>query len=211
MIRERLATVGAVLIAIAFIAYPFAVYAGLRQWSVRFAALALLVVFLPFAIVRLVKMKRTDLTTVAMIPLVTVVLLVSGALFDEVGLMLAEPIAVHTILLITFATTMFRPPPMIERFARLQHKDLTDAELAWCRMWTQLWCAFFAVNAVVAAALIPAPMEVWALWNGLVVYALMGLMVGVEFIMRKLRFRRFGTGPVDRLLMRLSRDENTHT
>ena len=95
---------------------------------------------------------------------------------------------------------------MIERFARMQHPDLTDAEAAWCRLWTWLWCGFFAVNALIAGVLaLWATLEVWAIYNGLVFYAWMGLMFGVEFVIRKLRFQRWGDNALDRAFERIAR------
>jgi uncharacterized membrane protein len=60
---------------------------------------------------------------------------------------------------------------------------------------------FFVVNAAVAAALALLEMTAWwALYTGGIAYAAMGMMFGVEYVVRQYRFRNYGRGPHDRLL-----------
>ena len=61
--------------------------------------------------------------------------------------------------------------------------------------------AFFTHTEVVKK--LWAPLEWWTVYNGLVAYVLMGLLFVAEYVPRKLRFGRWGDGPVDRLLLRL--------
>lgn len=195
-----------VVTAVAFIAYPLLVYAGLTAWSPRWAALGLLLLFLPTAIARLRRMNRGALRALALVPVVTVLALGAAAALDAAGLVLAVPIAISALLLVAFGATLWRPPPMIERFARLQVDDLRPAELAWCRGWTIGWCVFFAVNGAIAGALAAAgELQPWALYNGLISYMLMGMMLSVEIVFRKIRFGRLGDGALDRLIGRVAR------
>jgi uncharacterized membrane protein len=192
-----------VLTALGFIAYPLLVYAGLAAWSPRWVALVLLLVFLPSVIVRLRRMNRGALRALAFVPLVTVVALGLAAILDASGLVLAVPVAISAVLLVTFGATLGTDLPMIERFARLQVDDLTPEELRWCRGWTIAWCAFFIVNGLTALLLaLYADLRAWALYNGLISYILMGMMFSFEYVFRKLRFGRLGEGMVDRLLAR---------
>jgi len=104
----------------------------------------------------------------------------------------------------TFAATLVRPPPMIERYATLQQPDLTAGEKAHCLTWTWIWVVFFVVNAGVAEALaLGATMDAWAAYSGGIAYVLMGLLFAVEYVVRKARFDRFGGGPLDRALARV--------
>ncbi|MCA9514287.1 MAG: hypothetical protein KC635_05045, partial [Myxococcales bacterium] len=170
-----------VVTAVAFIAYPLLVYAGLAAWSPRWAALGLLALFLPAAIGRLRKMNKGALRALALVPVVTVLALGAAAALNAAGLVLAVPIAINALLLAAFGATLFRPPPMIERFARLQVDDLSADELAWCRAWTVGWCAFFVVNGTIAGVLAAAgELQPWALYNGLISYVLMGMMLSFE-------------------------------
>ena len=100
------------------------------------------------------------------------------------------PVAINALLLLTFGWTLRRGAmPMVERFARLQLDDPTPAQLAWCRLWTWIWCGFFVWNIVVATVLaVAAPLAWWATYNGLISYVLMGGLFATEFLMRRRRF-----------------------
>lgn len=193
------------LAAVALVAYPLAVYAGLTHFSPRVAALGLLVLIAPIVLSRLRRLDAQALRTVALIPLLTAVLLGLGAALDAAGFVLAVPVVINAVLLATFGASLKTAQPMIERFARLQVPDLPPDEVAWCRQWTVAWCAFFSVNGLTAAALaLWAPLAWWAAYNGLVAYALMGTLFTVEFAWRKRRFpHRLSDAWYDRALARL--------
>jgi uncharacterized membrane protein len=96
--------------------------------------------------------------------------------------------------LVGFLVTL-RPgsTPMIERFARLRVSNLSGATRAWCRLWTWIWCGYFLVNGGVSLAFArAASLTWWALYNGLIAYALLGTLLGTEWVMRR---RRFGRQP----------------
>jgi uncharacterized membrane protein len=187
--RPRLKQLVAVVLGIGVVAYPVAVYAGLTRTGPRTAALLLLLLFVPAAGLRVARLKSEKLTTLALLPLVTVSLLFVSALLDRGGYILAVPAVMNLLLLVTFGSTLRYGPPMIERFARLKEPDLSDEKVRWCRAWTLVWCAFFVVNGSTAALLAGfAPLEVWTAYTGLVAYALMGLLFAVEWTLRRLRF-----------------------
>jgi uncharacterized membrane protein len=188
-VRPRLKQLAGVVLGVAVIAYPLAVYAGLTQTGPRTAALLLLALFIPAAGVRVARLKSEKLTTLALLPLVTVSLLIVSALLDAGGFILAVPAVINLLLLITFGSTLRYGPPMIERFARIQEPDLSDEKVRWCRAWTLVWCVFFVGNGATAALLAAyAPLEVWTAYTGLVAYGLMGLLFAVEWTLRKVRF-----------------------
>jgi hypothetical protein len=54
-----------------------------------------------------------------------------------------------------------------------------------------------------------APVEWWALYTGLIFYLLMGLIVVGEFITRKIWFRNYEDGRVDRLFARVFPPESS--
>lgn len=197
-----------VVVAIAVVAYPLAVYGGLTRWTPRTVALGLLVLLAPSLVSRLRRLDRGAVRSVAAVPLLTAALLGTAAALNAAGFVLAIPVVVNGALLASFAVTLRGPTPMIERFARLQEPDLRPEEVRWCRVWTRIWCGFFAINGGTALALaLWAPLSWWTLYNGLVAYGLIGTLFAVEYVMRKLRFARFGDGWHDRLLSRLASPE----
>ena len=87
---------------------------------------------------------------------------------------------------IIFASTLFRPPSMIERFARLVEPDLPESGILWTRKVTMVWCGFFVVNAAIALyTVVFAPMKIWMIYNGFISYVLMGILFLGEFVLRK--------------------------
>ena len=58
--------------------------------------------------------------------------------------------------------------------------------VAYTRRVTQVWCVFFAANAVVSAATaLWADAAGWALYNGLIAYVAMGLLMAGEWLVRR--------------------------
>lgn len=177
--------------ALALLVYPIAVYVGLTHWDTRTAALGLLLLIVPAALARFGKRRSSALGGIAFVPLVTAGLLGLSAVLDEAGFVLFVPVVVNLGLLATFASTLRWGPSMIERFARLQEPELSQAKVAWCHAWTWIWSGFFLFNASAAAALaLFAPLEWWTLYNGLIAYGLIGLTFAVEFVLRHLKFGR---------------------
>ncbi|MEM9457076.1 MAG: hypothetical protein AAGF11_23055 [Myxococcota bacterium] len=201
---KRIASIASsVVFGVALVGYPVVAYFAFRHLSPRVASAVLLVVFIPAAVSRLSARSRAALAPLAMLPLVTVGLLLGSAALGSTGLALLVPVLVNATLLLAFGATLVSGPPMIERFARLQVDDLQPAELRWCRGWTLGWSAFFLVNGSIALYLSQLPtMEAWTTYNGLVAYILMGTMFGVEYSVRKYRFGRLGTHLLDRILRR---------
>lgn len=189
------------LAGLALIAYPVFVWLGLsglqlsgsgRGSSPRMIALILLLLVAPAVFVRLRNSRETAVRGLAAVPLITVAALVGAAVLDAVGWMLAVPVAINAVLLVAFGATLRRgSTPMIERFARIQQPALDAGQTAWCRTWTWIWCAFFALNGGAALALAwLAPLDWWALYNGLLAYGLIGALLLGEWLLRRRRFPR---------------------
>ncbi len=192
-----------VLSSALFIAYPVVVYFGFERLGVRGAALLMLALLTPFAVARLGRLRHERLGTMAVLPLVSVGLLSAGAALEAAAWVLAVPTVINGLLLAMFAPTLVSGPPMIERFARLSHADLRPDEVRWCRGWTVVWCVFFALNAATAATLAAfAPLTWWVFHTSILGYVLMGVLLGSEWFVRKIRFRRFSDNAFERALDR---------
>ena len=85
--------------------------------------------------------------------------------------------------------------------SKLLQTELSPAEVRYCRSVTWLWVLFFALNGSIAAFLaLRGPISLWAAYTGVISYVLIGAVFALEFLVRRLRFGRFGDGPHDRLL-----------
>lgn len=95
------------------------------------------------------------------------------------------PVFVNGSLLMLFGVTLFRPPSMVERLARMTEPKLPAHAVEYTRKVTAAWCVFFVVNGTIAAATcIWGTDGQWALYNGGLAYGLMGLFAGAEYLIR---------------------------
>ncbi|MDP2271787.1 MAG: hypothetical protein Q8N23_33090 [Archangium sp.] len=95
------------------------------------------------------------------------------------------PVFINGSLLVLFGVTLFRPPSMAERLARLREPDLPPHAVEYTRKVTMAWCGFFIVNGALAAATSLWGTDAqWALYNGGIAYGLMGVFAGAEYLVR---------------------------
>jgi uncharacterized membrane protein len=118
--------------------------------------------------------------------------------------LLLVPVFVNLGLLLAFGRTLRGGPTFVESIARLRERELSAAQVRHCRTTTVMWCAFFAANAAVCAALAwSAPLWLWTLYTGVISYALMALLFGLEWMVRSWRFHRRPAAWAAPLLRRL--------
>lgn len=177
------------VVLVAMLAYPFLVYAGLRFLEPRMLALALGSVL----VLREAGRSRGGSPSPLLLPLVLVAaILVLAAVFNEGRFFLFVPVLINGTLLVSFARTLFVGPPMVERLARRRLDHLGAEDVAYCRRVTEVWCVFFVANtSLVLWLALRAPIELWALYTGLVAYLLVGVLFAAELTYRSWRFRRY--------------------
>jgi uncharacterized membrane protein len=176
--RKTPPLLGAVLLAVS-LAYPVVVYLALGHVSPRWIALLLVVLALARAWV-----TRESFWLVAAV-LATVL---AGASFlgDFWGPLKLYPALVNLVMLGLFGMSLWRGPSVVERVARLRDPDFPPAAVVYTRRVTQVWCGFFVVNGLVAVATaLWASTAVWTLYNGLLSYIAMGVLMGVEWLVRR--------------------------
>jgi uncharacterized membrane protein len=128
-------------------------------------------------------------------------LLILAAAMKDARYVLAYPTLVNGALLLQFGGSLWRGPPVVERLARLQVPNLSPEEVRYCRTVTVVWCAFFVANgATVTTLALLAPRSWWAAYAGGVSYLLVGILFSGEYVVRKMRFGRFGAGLIDSVL-----------
>ncbi|HET6438010.1 MAG TPA: hypothetical protein VFG59_08110, partial [Anaeromyxobacter sp.] len=200
--RGVLSRVAQVVSAVLLLGYPLLVVGSVALLGARVAALVLLGLFL-LGRARTLRRDLSRARALAALGASAAVLLLTAAVLDDPRFLLAYPSLVNAVLLVQFGWSL-RGVPMAERFARLEVKDLSPAEIRYCRRVTLVWCAFFALNGGAATALaVLAPRMWWAAYTGGLAYVLMGLLFAAEYVVRKARHGRFGPGLVDRALARV--------
>ena len=203
-LRRALRLASAVGTVVVVLGYPLAIYFGLTHFRPRTVGLMLAVVLLPTLVLRIKRARRMHLRSLVLMPVLVLVLVSLSIIIDDHRFILVLPVLINAALLGVFAGSLRQEISTVERFARLQVDDLSPAEIRYCRVVTALWCVFFAVNAIAAAALaLAGQLAWWSLYNGLLTYIALGVLFAAEFVVRKYRFRRYGRGLVDRALSRL--------
>lgn len=103
------------------------------------------------------------------------------------------PVIVNTVFLALFLTSLWKPPSLIERLARLTDPELPPEGVAYTRKVTWVWSAFFLANGIVAAiTVLSGDRALWALYNGLIAYFLMALLMAGEYWVRRKVKKSFG-------------------
>jgi uncharacterized membrane protein len=169
------------LISALTLLYPLAVYVGieyLEPWQLAGALSALL-------LGRLLLTARSA-NKGGQLLIAAAVLFCGLAVWNNNEITLRfYPALINLGLLIIFAASLYFPPCVIERLARLQHPDLPPKGVQYTRKVTQVWCVFFLLNGLMAVATaVWGSVAWWSLYNGLIAYILMGLLMTIEYWVR---------------------------
>lgn len=170
--------VATALLWLATLLYPLAIYFGMQHFEPRWVALLLLALALLRAAI---KPEPMWLAAVGG----ALVLVAVGMLANDGLPLKLYPVLVNIVMLAIFAASLRHPPSAIERIARLREPDLPIEAVAYTRKVTQVWCGFFVLNGSIAliTALYGSD-AIWAMYNGLIAYGLMGLLFIGEWLVR---------------------------
>ncbi|MGI3744516.1 MAG: hypothetical protein ACRYF8_03410 [Janthinobacterium lividum] len=171
--------IGLVLV-LAGVLYPFAVYFGMGHFAPWQFALLLGALW---GVRALTSEGRPGGVSMALTAMGFCLLL---GLFNSPQLLRWYPVLISGFMLTLFGLSLMRGMPLIERLARLTEPDLPIVAVRYTRQVTRVWCLFFLFNGFVAAALtLWAPLSWWTLYTGLIAYGLMGLLFAGEWIVRQ--------------------------
>ncbi len=168
--------------------YPALVYFALERFNLRWLVSGMVFLLLVRVLLFLPEISwKVSLIFCA---------LVFGILAQQAGWAvspLCYPVIVNALFLLVFVWSLYHPPPMIERLARLADPDLPPQGVAYTRKVTWVWSAFFLMNGILAAITVwHADLGIWALYNGFLAYLLMGLLMAGEYWVRQKVKRSFG-------------------
>lgn len=177
--NARLQPMLKVLVALATVTYPFVVYLGLGRWNPVWIALALA------ALLFLRAWSGRDLVWLAAGCGALVLGLATRLEGNWLPLKL-YPLMVSGVLLAVFGLSLWQPPTVIERIARVREPQLPAGAVAYTRKVTLAWCGFFACNGLASAATaVWGSDAAWALYNGLLSYLFLGAFFGAEWLLRQ--------------------------
>ncbi len=167
-----------------FMIYPYLVYKGIESGMVWIAPAIFSGIFLmqSFA-ARRVKIKIYK-------ALLAIGLLL-GAYYLQTVTAKILPVLIQLMLMYFFGRTLLKGkgPPFIESFVRLEFSEIPPQLLRYCRQLTILWTGFFAFNVMMCIVLaVFSNDKWWALYNGVFIYLMIGLLTLGEYIYRHFRF-----------------------
>jgi uncharacterized membrane protein len=192
--------------SILFFVYPVLIYILLKYCSLRIAGLLLLIV-LGVNYGQRMWNRPDTLKTVGVQAGGIMILVLLGVIFNHDVYILQLPVFINLLLLATFVISLVRPPCVIERYANLVQDDFTVAERRYYRQVTIVWSVFFVVNSSITEWIIwHGNLELWTLYVGAIAYVLMGMLFTIEYLVRKLRFKRFENRFPDTILRKMTRD-----
>lgn len=164
--------------------YPFIVFFGLQLLPLRMLALLLIVL----AGIRIFLLRSQ--VEKGFLPLLLSILLLLIAMHaliaNDPSWMRFYPVAVNVVMLGMFGGSLRWGPPVVERLARMSEPELPAAAVVYTRRVTFAWCLFFAGNGLIAwYTAVFASFDTWAVYNGAISYALIGVMFSIEWLIRR--------------------------
>ena len=169
------------IIQLALLMYPFYIWWAISHWHPAAALLPLAMLALAKAV-----FSRSPLSQRGFFLLSAVVLLAASLLGKAEQAMLYYPVWVNSGMLLLFGWSLYYPPTVVERLARLMDGELDAKGVAYTRKVTQVWCGFFLLNGSIA--MLTAwwgNWDLWVLYNGFIAYLLMGALMAAEWLVRR--------------------------
>jgi len=163
------------------VAYPLMILCAWRWDSPRYIGAAL------FALLWLQRWAGTGTFATSLRQLTATDWYVAGLLSCASGAIVLSgselllhlyPSLVNLGLLVAFGATLAHGPSMIEKFARMSNPELGEHAVRYTRRVTQMWCVFFTLNGAFSAyTALFWTRAAWSLYNGLIAYVLIGVLL----------------------------------
>lgn len=102
---------------------------------------------------------------------------------DDIFLKL-YPVLMNISVCLVFALSL-RETPLVEQFAEKMGHKLDAVQKEYTRRVTYAWAIFMFFLAIASTITVFLSDEIWTLFNGLISYILIAIMMGTEFIIRK--------------------------
>ncbi len=176
------------LSAIGVVVYPLVVYFGLIHFESRYVAFYVGALLL-FRIISGSAFPLGNMSNSIRYVVVVGILMFGIILYtigsNRPGGLKLYPVLISFSLMISFAYSLYYPPAVIERLARITEPDLSEVGVKYTHLVTKIWCGFFLLNGLAALyTSFYSSIEVWTLYNGLISYLLVGSLLGGEYLYR---------------------------
>ena len=148
--------------------------------------------------------SREQLVAALKLPLIAIVFSLLGAMTNDARFLLLLPSATQIGFAGVFASSLRKGQvPLVESFAKMQKKDLSEEQLRYCRTVTAIWAVYLTACAVsgLLLAWLASP-ATWAVFTGAGAYVLVAALFSAEYVFRSIRFRSADGDAVGRALFR---------
>ena len=120
----------------------------------------------------------------AIIPVLGTVCVVLLFHFSKIYALKFYPVIVISFIFCVFFSSVFCEETIIQKIAKKMDGELTDFSRNYTRKLTYVWCIFLFVNLSISFATVFMSPKVWELYNACISYIALGVMFGVEYIVR---------------------------
>ena len=120
----------------------------------------------------------------AIIPVLGTVCVVLLFHFSKIYALKFYPVIVNSFIFCVFFSSVYCEETIIQKIAKKMDGELTDFSRNYTRKLTYVWCIFLFVNLSISFATVFMSPKVWELYNACISYIALGVMFGVEYIVR---------------------------
>ncbi len=171
------------LIVVLLVLTPLGIYCSLGLIQPRYFTIGLIALFVLRMITNYSQSKRS--TGLIIWSIIMIVALLGIAIDDSTIALLLYPVVMSAGFLVLFMYSLLFPPSMIEQIARTHDPELPEAGVRYTRKVTIVWSAFFLFNGCIAAwTVLNGNYKLWGLYNGLISYLIMGVLIIAEYYTR---------------------------
>jgi uncharacterized membrane protein len=162
------------------LSYPALLYLGRQAWPPYVSALILVL------LAWLWRLRAGALPVGRGLGWATLLLAAAAVALGDTLPLKFYPVLVNAVLLAVFGASLWFPPPVVERIARLRHPDLPPEGVAYTRRVTRIWCGFFLGNGSLALwTTLYGSDRAWFWYNGVIAYLLIGSLFAGEWLVRR--------------------------
>ena len=177
----KLIVVGALLI------YPIAIYIADDYLSPSLLMAGLLLLLAARLLVAAWINQTKRFWSIALAVIMLIAALVVPLTMPDIKLMYLRlyPMLLTLLIFAFFFGSLFTRMPLAERLARMAHHELPPQGVIYTRHLTWIWCGVLLCNALVSLyTAIGTSFKTWSLYNGVIVYFLLGGVFVCEYIVR---------------------------
>ena len=130
----------------------------------------------------------------SLLPFVGTLFIVFLFHYSKVYVLKFYPVIVNSFIFCVFFSSLFCKETIIQKFKKKMEKgELSEFTKIYTKRLTYVWCVFLFINLIISIATVFMSDRIWALYNACISYIALGLMFGVEYIVRIILRAKYDT------------------